>query len=62
MKELKLGYMLVAADHPLMDKYDRWQKTTFVKKLVRRRFKLTFSCNLNYLGKCYLKCYFIYVI
>ncbi len=36
MKALKLGYILVAADHPLMDKYDRWRKTAELLKLSKR--------------------------
>lgn len=36
MKALKLGYILVAADRLLMDKYDRWRKTAELLKLSKR--------------------------
>jgi transposase InsO family protein len=36
MKALKLGFRLVAADRPLMDKYDRWRKTAELLKLSKK--------------------------
>ena len=36
MKALKLGFRLVAADRPLMNKYDRWRKQAELLKLSKR--------------------------
>lgn len=36
MKALKLGFKLVAADRPLMDKYNRWRKQAELLKLSKR--------------------------
>jgi hypothetical protein len=36
MKALKVGFRLVAADRPLMDKYDRWRKQAELLKLSKK--------------------------
>ena len=36
MKALKLGYLLIGANRPLMDKYDCWRKTSELLQLTKR--------------------------